>query len=117
MISARNLRFKRGPRFIFDEVSFDVVPGELVAIIGPNGAGKSSLLQVMAGALKPASGEIVFAGKPLQRWSTRELAMRRAVLSQSTHVAFPFTVEETLLLSVPDGSGRSRLPVAMRAAA
>jgi ABC-type cobalamin/Fe3+-siderophores transport system ATPase subunit len=66
MISARNLSFKRGHRFIFDEVSFDVVPGELVAIFGPNGAGKSSLLQVMAGALKPASGEIIFAGRPLQ---------------------------------------------------
>jgi iron complex transport system ATP-binding protein len=110
MISARNLSFKRGHRFIFDEVSFDVVPGELVAIFGPNGAGKSSLLQVMAGALKPASGEIIFAGRPLQCWGMRDLAMRRAVLSQSTHVAFQFTVEETLLLSVPDGFGRSRLP-------
>jgi manganese/iron transport system ATP-binding protein len=39
-----------------DEVTFDLQPGERVAIVGPNGAGKSTLLKVVAGILPPTSG-------------------------------------------------------------
>lgn len=116
MILARDLSFKRGARFIFQDVSFDISPGEFVAIIGPNGAGKSTLLQVMTGALKPFSGEIIFGGKPVAQWRKPDLALRRAVLSQSTQVAFPFTVEETLGLSVPDRVSHAQLPTIARKA-
>ena len=39
-----------------EDVSFDLWPGERVAIVGPNGAGKSTLLKVVAGILSPTSG-------------------------------------------------------------
>jgi manganese/iron transport system ATP-binding protein len=39
-----------------DDVTFDLKPGERVAVVGPNGAGKSTLLKVVAGILAPSSG-------------------------------------------------------------
>src|SRR5208282_2382208 len=48
-----------------DRVSFDVAEGTLFAVIGPNGAGKTTLFNMIAGALAPDEGGIVFAGEPI----------------------------------------------------
>jgi branched-chain amino acid transport system ATP-binding protein len=48
-----------------DDVSFDVPAGELFAVIGPNGAGKTTLFNLIAGAIAPDEGSIVFAGEPI----------------------------------------------------
>ena len=44
-------------------MGFRARPGERVALIGKNGCGKSTLLQIMAGCLRPDSGEIVYYGR------------------------------------------------------
>jgi branched-chain amino acid transport system ATP-binding protein len=45
-----------------DDVSFTVAPGAIFAVIGPNGAGKTTLFSMIAGALAPDRGKIMFAG-------------------------------------------------------
>ena len=52
-----------------NDVSFEVQPGELLGLIGPNGAGKSTLFNLIAGALPPSAGQIVFDGTPSQAGS------------------------------------------------
>ncbi|MEO8057004.1 MAG: ATP-binding cassette domain-containing protein [Burkholderiales bacterium] len=44
------------------DVSFEVFPGEIVAVIGPNGAGKSTIFNLISGALNASSGSILFEG-------------------------------------------------------
>lgn len=84
-----------GTRLV-DGVSLDVHPGELVAVLGPNGAGKSTLLGLLTGDLTPTGGRVLVGGRPLTGLAARELARHRAVMPQSTALAFPFTVDEVV---------------------
>jgi ABC-2 type transport system ATP-binding protein len=57
-LSVRGLTRSFGDRTAVRDASFEVSPGELLAIIGPNGAGKTTLLSMLAGVLAPSEGEI-----------------------------------------------------------
>ncbi|MDR0380956.1 MAG: ATP-binding cassette domain-containing protein [Oscillospiraceae bacterium] len=65
-IEARNIVFgyTKGKK-VLDGVSLAIEAGARAALVGPSGCGKSTLSQILAGALKPESGEVLFAGKPL----------------------------------------------------
>jgi branched-chain amino acid transport system ATP-binding protein len=47
------------------DVSFELDAGGICGLIGPNGAGKTTLLAVLAGALRPTSGKVIFGGRDL----------------------------------------------------
>jgi iron complex transport system ATP-binding protein len=68
--------------------SFTIASGERIAILGPSGAGKTTLLKLISGELRPHSGLYEYKGAPIQRWSLRTLSRARAVLPQSSDVAF-----------------------------
>jgi len=82
MLIARNLTLSYGNRPALRGVDLDLSPGQVVALLGPNGSGKSTLIQSLFGHLH-AAGEIEWFGKPLKKWSARELARRVAYLPQA----------------------------------
>jgi NitT/TauT family transport system ATP-binding protein len=49
-------------RTVLADLSFDVAPGEFVAVLGPSGGGKSTLLRLVAGLLQPAAGQLLVKG-------------------------------------------------------
>jgi iron complex transport system ATP-binding protein len=72
----------------FGPFSLQVAPGERVAILGPSGAGKSTLLKLMSREWPPSTGQVLFSGQRLADWSLPALSSHRAVLPQSSDVAF-----------------------------
>jgi len=50
-----------GERVVLDQIKFNLVPGDRVALLGANGAGKSTLIKVLAGQLAPLAGELIAA--------------------------------------------------------
>jgi len=72
----------------FGPFLFSIAPGERIAILGPSGAGKTTLLKLISGELRPHFGSYEFKGTAIQTWSLRALSRVRAVLPQSSEVAF-----------------------------
>ena len=78
-------------------VSFQVPPASMTAVIGANGSGKSTLVRMLAGLLRPASGEVVLDGTALHAWEPRARARHIAYMPQVTATAFPFRVADIVL--------------------
>jgi simple sugar transport system ATP-binding protein len=68
LIELKDITKSYGRVFAVGGVSFHVDRGEVVGLIGDNGAGKSTLIKILAGAVKPTSGEIIVRGKPVSNW-------------------------------------------------
>ncbi len=77
----------------FGPFSTSVRAGERIAILGPSGAGKSTLLSLMSGERAAATGQVQFLGRPLGTWTLQDRAHHRAVLPQTSEVAFGLPVE------------------------
>jgi iron complex transport system ATP-binding protein len=105
MFEVDNISIRFGSREILRSVSARLAPGRVTVIAGPNGAGKSTVLKVMTGELKPDSGHVRFENSALSAVPARTIAQRRAVLPQSSALAFPFTVFEVVRLGLQNRAG------------
>jgi phospholipid/cholesterol/gamma-HCH transport system ATP-binding protein len=74
IIKVRDLVASYGKKLVLDRISFDVYPGEIFVIIGASGGGKTTLLKLMAGLLKPDSGEISLWANNIIKMDEEELA-------------------------------------------
>jgi iron complex transport system ATP-binding protein len=88
-------------RHILSSISVSVPPGTLLALAGPNGAGKSTLLALIAGDLAPTAGRVLLDGMQAHRIPARRLARLRAVMPQSSSVAFGFTAAQIVAMALP----------------
>jgi heme exporter protein A len=64
---ARGLTIRRGFRLLFENLDLDLASGEILQLSGPNGVGKSTLMRLLAGILRPDSGNIRWHGVPEER--------------------------------------------------
>jgi ABC-2 type transport system ATP-binding protein len=70
-VEVRNVSRWYGNLVAVNDVSFELGRGGITGLLGPNGAGKSTLLHLVAGLLRPSSGEVRILGRPA--WRTPEL--------------------------------------------
>lgn len=91
------VRVLRGGRPLLDDVSLELLPGQLLALVGPNGAGKTSLLRAMLGLLQPASGSVRIGGKGIAELSARERAAQLAWLPQHMSITEELSAVEVVM--------------------
>jgi iron complex transport system ATP-binding protein len=87
-----------GDRAVVRGVTAGVAAGELVVIVGPNGTGKTTLLRALAGLVSPSAGNVRCMGHDPATVARRVIARDLAYLPQQYELAFPFVVEEVVLL-------------------
>jgi zinc/manganese transport system ATP-binding protein len=88
VVRVDDLALRFGERTLFEDLSFELERGELLAVLGPNGTGKTSLIRILLGLLEPSAGSVEIDGcpprerchrigyVPQQRVFDRDLALR-----------------------------------------
>ena len=69
LIELREIAKSFGRVYALGGINLHVDKGEVVGLIGDNGAGKSTLIKILAGVVKPTSGEILVRGQPVTGWN------------------------------------------------
>jgi subfamily B ATP-binding cassette protein MsbA len=99
---------------VLEDVSFDVAPGEVLALVGPSGAGKTTLVQLIPRFFDPTGGSVLIDGIDLRDLRVGELRSHIAAVPQETQL-FSGTITENLLLARPEAT-ETELREAARAA-
>ena len=108
VLRIQNLTKNFGGLRVTDDVTLDVMPGELHAVIGPNGAGKTTLINQISGLLAPDAGTIMFAGEDVTTMPVAGRAQRGLARSfQITSILPRFSVLENVALAVQARRGTS----------
>jgi subfamily B ATP-binding cassette protein MsbA len=88
---------------VLEDVSFEVAPGEVVALVGPSGAGKTTLVDLLARFYDPTAGRITVDGVDLREYDVRSLRSRFGIVTQDT-VLFHDTVRANIAYGLGDVS-------------
>jgi ABC-type branched-subunit amino acid transport system ATPase component len=74
LLKLEKATIKFGGLVAVNEVSFDIVPGQLFGLIGPNGAGKTTCFNLITGVYKPTSGSIKFEDREISGTPSNKIA-------------------------------------------
>lgn len=88
---SHTFRNAQGTVPVLQDINISVGKGKMVALLGSSGSGKSTLLHLMAGLMKPDTGQILIADQDIVRMSENRLAEFRR-----THIGFIFQAYELL---------------------
>ena len=107
LLSVRDLVVAYGHVHAVRSVSFDVPRGALVTLVGANGAGKTSILNAVAGLVRPRSGRVIFDGDDVTRAPAHRLVAAGLVqVPEGREILGTLTVEENLQMGTWHRRGR-----------
>ncbi|GAA5233359.1 ABC transporter ATP-binding protein [Verticiella sediminum] len=115
-LHVRGVRKRYGKTSVLDGVTLDVRPGEFLTLLGPSGSGKTTLLMVIAGFVRPESGEVLLGPQDIVRRPPHE---RGVGMMFQNYALFPhMTVGENIayplkLRGVPPAERAERVAVAL----
>ena len=88
---------------VLQDVSFEIRPGDMVALVGPSGAGKTSIANLISRFYDPIRGRVVLDGHDLRDTTLASLRRHVAIVLQDTFL-FNTSVRENLLFGRPNAS-------------
>ncbi|WP_017755431.1 ABC transporter ATP-binding protein [Calidifontibacillus oryziterrae] len=94
----KRLTFGYEQHDIFNNLSFSIRSGEMLALLGPNGIGKTTLFKSLLGLLHVNEGEILIDGEDIKHWSRTKLAQVIGYVPQNHTPPFPFKVVDVILM-------------------
>lgn len=97
LLAVAELRARYGEAEVLKGISFDIQPGEIVALVGSNGVGKTTLLRSLS-RLIPISGRIEFAGRPLPATPDAVFASGLVQVPEGRQLFDRMSVEDNLLM-------------------
>lgn len=83
------------PKYILQDVSFSLSPGEILAIIGHSAAGKSSLAKIITGVWKASGGSVKLDGGEIYRWNREDFGRHIGYLPQGIEL-FSGTIKQNI---------------------
>jgi len=87
-----------GRNLVVRDVTFQIMPGEMVGLIGPNGSGKSTIIKAMSRVIPLHSGKILLDGKDVFKMPRGDLARLLGVVPQISILPSAFTAFEVVLM-------------------
>jgi len=93
---ARDVVVKRCSRVVLHGVGFHLPSGSHTVVVGGNGTGKTSLLRVLSGEMRPASGSVLMKGVSVSTVPPAALARHRVFLAQQTECRLPFLARDVV---------------------
>jgi len=97
-LELQSVRLGYGDNVVVRDLTFRVMPGEMVGLIGPNGSGKSTIIKALSRVISPSSGQIFLDGKDISQISRGDLARLIGVVPQMPLLPSAFTAFEIVLM-------------------
>jgi len=94
LLAMENVSVRYGTRTVLENISFDLSPGDGIAVVGPNGAGKTTLFQVIAGIIDPFEGVVRVSGHEPGGHTCIAYVPQRSQVDWS----FPATVADVVMM-------------------
>ena len=98
ILQLQDVRFSYDGSEVLRGLTLAVAEGSFVSVVGPNGSGKTTLVRLASGLFLPDRGECLVAGRPTRAYRRRDLARVVAVVPQESHIAFPFSALQVVLM-------------------
>lgn len=96
-----------GSKTVVDSISIEIPKKAVTSMIGPNGAGKSTVFNMLARLIARDAGIVDFNGKDIEKWKSKELAKKIAILTQSNNIQMKLTIRELVAFGrFPYSGGR-----------
>jgi len=103
-LALRSVSKRFGMTAALEDMSLELLPGEVHAIVGENGAGKSTMIKIMTGVHQPTTGQIEIDGAPVVLNGTKSARLRGVAAIYQEPMVFPdLDVTENIFISATDG--------------
>lgn len=97
-LKTQGITLAYGKKKVVEDLTFQVIPGEIVGIVGPNGSGKSTIIKALSRVITPHSGKVLINDRDISRIPRKELALLIGVVPQNPLLPSAFTAFDIVLM-------------------